>query len=66
LNNVREWNIPHAKSDVANYVTVSIGSVTGKVIHTYTSADFIKKADQALYMSKQNGRDRYTALKFGT
>jgi diguanylate cyclase (GGDEF)-like protein len=62
LNDVHERNIPHAKSDVASYVTVSIGSVTGKVIHTYTGADFIKKADQALYISKQNGRDRYTAV----
>jgi diguanylate cyclase (GGDEF)-like protein len=62
LNSVREWNIPHEKSDVASYVTVSIGSVTGEVINTYTGADFIKKADQALYLSKQNGRDRYTAV----
>jgi diguanylate cyclase (GGDEF)-like protein len=62
LNDVRERNIPHTKSDVARYVTVSIGGVTGKVTHSCTGADFLKKADQALYISKQNGRDRYTAV----
>jgi len=61
LNNVHEQHIPHGKSDASEYVTVSIGVVTNDVIHSHTGDDYIKKADFALYESKQNGRDRYTA-----
>ena len=60
LNNIRELNIPHEKNDAAACVTVSIGGVTGTVVHSYTGDDYIKKADDALYESKQNGRNRYT------
>ncbi|MCL1814196.1 MAG: GGDEF domain-containing protein [Treponema sp.] len=61
LKNVREQNIPHKSSDAAGFVTVSIGGVTSIVDHSHTAHDYIRKADQALYTSKQNGRNRYTA-----
>ncbi|MCL1836230.1 MAG: diguanylate cyclase [Treponema sp.] len=62
LKNIRERNIPHKESDVADFVTVSIGGITSNVEHSHNAHDYLKKADEALYLSKQNGRNRYTAL----
>jgi diguanylate cyclase (GGDEF)-like protein len=65
LNNVRSLNIPHGKSEAASCVTISIGITTGNVLHnTKDGSEFIKKADEALYKSKQSGRNKYTYLAF--
>jgi len=64
LEDVRSCKILHEKSKIADYVTVSIGVTTGKVKHGHTGADYVKKADELLYRSKQNGRDRYTFEDF--
>ena len=64
LNNVRERNIPHEKNEVAEHVTVSIGITTVKSNYSQKGDTFIKKADKALYQSKQNGRNRYTYIDF--
>jgi diguanylate cyclase (GGDEF)-like protein len=63
LENIREENITHEKSDAAARVTISVGITTGKAHHTQTAHDYIKQADKMLYESKQNGRDRYTFEK---
>ena len=60
MTNIRECNIPHETSDVANHVTFSIGFVTGIAQYTNTVEDYIKKADEMLYESKQNGRNQYS------
>ncbi|MCL1928370.1 MAG: diguanylate cyclase [Treponema sp.] len=60
LENVRNCNIPHEQSDVANCVTISIGLMSCKVEHTHCKEDYVQCADEQLYMSKQNGRNRYT------
>jgi len=60
LDNIRDLNIPHEQSDAAAYVTVSIGGTTGKVLHTHNAGDFIKRADELMYKSKQEGRDRFS------
>jgi len=60
LDNVRELYLPHENSEAAEYVTVSIGGTTGKVLHTHNSGDFIKKADEMMYKSKQEGRNRFS------
>ena len=60
LKNIRYANILHEQSPIASYVTASIGVVTGKAHHTQTKEDYVKLADEMLYASKQNGRDRHT------
>jgi len=62
IENILIRNIPHEKNDVANCVTVSIGITTGNMQHGQTGDDYIKRADEALYMSKNNGRNQYTYL----
>ena len=64
LENVRKLNMPHEKSSCAPYVTVSIGVTSAKVEHTHTWDDYLKCADEALYASKQNGRNKYTQREF--
>ena len=65
LENVRQLNIPHANSAAAQYVTISVGITTGKVAYSQSWEDYLKRADEALYMSKQNGRNKFTYLGFG-
>ena len=62
LTNVRARNIPHEKNEAADCVTISIGVTTSKVVQGQEWSDYIKRADEALYMSKQNGRNRYTYI----
>ncbi|MCL2001471.1 MAG: GGDEF domain-containing protein [Planctomycetes bacterium] len=63
LESVRNLNIAHKKSDIARYVTISIGGTTGKVAYTQSPDDYLKRADEAMYISKQSGRNRYTFLE---
>jgi PleD family two-component response regulator len=44
-------------------VTVSVGVTTGTFAYPQTWEDYSKRADEALYMSKQNGRNQYTYLE---
>ena len=62
LKNVRDCNIPHEKNEAAKFVTVSIGAAAGKADYTQTGEDYIKKAQDALAVSKQNGYNRFTLL----
>jgi len=57
---IYECFIPHKTSDIADFVTVSIGGTTGIVKHSHHETDFINRADEALYKSKHEGRNRYT------
>jgi diguanylate cyclase (GGDEF)-like protein len=64
LENIRAKKIPHEKSDVASFTTISIGVTTSIVERTQSGDDYIKQADKALYQSKQKGRNRYTYIDF--
>lgn len=61
INKVRETNMEHKYSDIANIITVSIGIATAKVFHSYI--ELIKEADEALYIAKNNGKNKYIHLK---
>ena len=64
LESIRELNIPHEESDVADHVTISVGITTDDANHTQNAEEYIKQADKALYLSKKDGRNRYTSLPF--
>jgi diguanylate cyclase (GGDEF)-like protein/PAS domain S-box-containing protein len=60
LGSIRERMLPHGESEVADHVTISIGVTIGKVERKHSVDDFIRRADEMLYRSKQNGRNRYS------
>ncbi|MCL2702752.1 MAG: GGDEF domain-containing protein [Defluviitaleaceae bacterium] len=64
LRCVRALEIPHEKNEAASCVTISIGVTTSEVAHAHQGVDYIKRADEALYQSKQRGRNRYTYVDF--
>jgi diguanylate cyclase (GGDEF)-like protein len=64
LEKARDLNIPHETSDIAGYVTISIGGTTSIINHLQNGSDYIKLADKALYESKKNGRNIYTFKEF--
>jgi diguanylate cyclase (GGDEF)-like protein/PAS domain S-box-containing protein len=55
---VRSLQIPHEKSLVAPYVTISIGVASTIPEPPLMPKTLILRADQALYEAKKNGRDR--------
>jgi len=64
LENIKELNIPHEKNEAADHVTVSIGLTATNIVHSQNGDDYLKRADIALYQSKQNGRNQYTYVEF--
>ncbi|QWU14527.1 PAS domain S-box-containing protein/diguanylate cyclase (GGDEF) domain-containing protein [Paenibacillus sophorae] len=59
---VEELNIPHEMSPVFGYLTVSVG-VAAVRVDGLTEKDIYKLADDALYQSKADGRNRVTMLE---
>ena len=55
---IREKKIPHARSDVHPYVTISAGLATRDPKNPGELGDFIGRADQLLYHAKRTGRGR--------
>lgn len=53
--------LPHAKSQVSNYVTLSLGLATIIPDGNITPENLIAYADEALYNAKKQGRNRVTA-----
>jgi len=64
LQNVRGLSIPHEKNEAAACVTISIGVTTGKVDYKQDLNMYLKRADEALYTSKESGRNKFTYIDF--
>lgn len=56
--------IPHAKSEVADHLTVSIGVAAVSSNSNVQSADIVVAADHLLYEAKQAGRNQVRAGPF--
>ena len=63
LESVEKLRIPHAKSDVAPYVTVSMGVSCGFPSKDHSSEMILSEADKALYTAKSLGRNQVVLCK---
>jgi diguanylate cyclase (GGDEF)-like protein len=68
VSQMRALQIPHESSTASSYVTLSCGVAHVMIDeHLLKSSDWsgatlIAQADKALYVSKENGRDRFTLV----
>jgi diguanylate cyclase (GGDEF)-like protein len=60
IEKMRHEALPHIYSDVADYVTLSIGIATSKPTEVLTPEAIIKRADTALYVAKNSGKNLYS------
>jgi diguanylate cyclase (GGDEF)-like protein len=65
IEKLRHNALPHMYSNVADYVTISIGIATSQPNALLTAEAIIKQADTALYAAKKSGKDKYS-LYFST
>ena len=61
LDEVRALHIPHARSSVGPYVTVSLGMASVMPTEGMDASTLIRAADALLYRAKHTGRDKYCA-----
>ena len=59
-SNIEVLNIPHAYSSVSDHITASMGLVCKKATQIKDTDALFKEADDLLYTSKNNGRNRIT------
>jgi len=59
---VAELYIPHEKSNVCSVVTISVGVTTISDVANYSIDEIIKTADAALYLAKEQGKNRVVHL----
>jgi diguanylate cyclase (GGDEF)-like protein len=56
---IHDLSIPHVKSNIKDIVTVSLGVASLIPMQEVKPDQLIASADKALYVAKQQGRDRY-------
>lgn len=61
LRSIKNLKIPHQQSDISDVVTLSIGIHTFMVSEQNQYEPMFKKADEALYQAKKEGRNRVCA-----
>ena len=59
VEGIRELNIPHKASPVKPYVTISVGGAISTTAN-FSGIEVVERADNAVYYSKEHGRNRYT------
>jgi diguanylate cyclase (GGDEF)-like protein len=52
-------HIPHSSSPISEHLTISIGVTTMHAPFDLTAQELIRRADDALYMAKKYGRNRF-------
>ena len=60
---IHDLNIKHEYSDVSDRITISFGISRANVGTKKDYNDYIKKADEALYISKEKGRNTYSYVE---
>lgn len=61
IQHIKELALPHPKSKVCEYVTISIGCATMTPNSYDRLTNFIRSADDALYKAKVQGRNQYVS-----
>lgn len=64
IQNIQKANVAHAKSDIAEHLTVSLGLKTAKIQEFDEKMQFLREVDSALYKSKHNGRNRFMCANY--
>ncbi|WP_142663891.1 diguanylate cyclase [Paracoccus laeviglucosivorans] len=64
-DHVHQLRIPHERSQVSPFVTISIGVASAQAREDSAPNDWVKAADAQLYRAKSAGRDRIEACVFG-
>lgn len=65
LEQIRACGIPDEQNSEFSVVTVSVGATAGKVTHESNVEEVIRRADEALYLAKNSGRNRSVFLEIG-
>lgn len=60
---LEKLQIPHKASEISDHITVSIGMCYQEKKNTFLLDKLIHQADQALYLSKEGGRNRTTVWR---
>ncbi|MCJ8272541.1 MAG: sensor domain-containing diguanylate cyclase, partial [Psychrosphaera sp.] len=63
LDNIKQLNIEHQTSAVADILTTSLGIATLTPVKNDVLSTLLGQADKALYQAKETGRDRWVLFK---
>lgn len=63
---IQSLNIPHQRSQISPFITVSIGVASARCRPGMTSDQWLNEADRQLYESKHGGRNRISVVDFSS